>query len=350
MRVSVLLMVLCLAAASSAAGTAVQTPDAVRPDGIPWAIGRVGGEDFETAVPIPGLPFFDTGNTCSYMFNYDVMCPYGGWAPDVVYSYVPPHDMTVTVSLCNSFYDTKLQIYENEYGGQHLVACNDDYFGCENPPVMYTSQIDEAPLYAGETYYIVVSGYTSACGDYVLEITECELHCPLSAIEEGEEPCYDGYVDQFNGGCGSNPVVFSELGPSGDPIVVCGESGNFDGNMSRDTDWYMLHPNCLETVITACVTAEFDVLMGFIDFREGCYGVSGFESFVQAPACQEACLKDTLPVGHWILWVSTDDWSNVPCGYGYELRIDGYELCTGVDDSGLSAFETSWGTIKGRYR
>ncbi len=360
MRVSVLLMTVCLATAvasaavaSPAVGSAAAigpTTAAVRPGGVHGAVGREGGEDFETAFPIPSIPFFDTGNTCGHIFNYDVMCPFGAWAPDVVYSYVPPRDMTVTVSLCNSYYDTKLQIYKDAYGPQHLVACNDDYFECEDPPVMYTSLIEDVSLFPGGTYYIVVSGYTSACGDYVLEITECDLECPPGAVEEGEEPCHDGYVDQFNGGCGSDPVIFSELGPSGEPIVVCGEGGNFDGNLSRDTDWYMLHPNCLETTVTACITAEFDVIMGFIDFREGCYGVGGLDSYVQATACEPAYLTDTLPLGHWILWISTDDWSNVPCGSDYTLTIEGYELCTGVDDSRPSFIEASWGTIKGLYR
>ena len=351
MRVSALLIVLCLVLASSpSAGSGVPTPGAARAAGPATPLSREGGEDFATAFPIENIPFFDTGNTCDNVFNYDIMCPYGAMAPDVVYSYVPPRDMTVRVSLCNSYYDTKLQIYENAWGGDHLVACNDDSNECEDPPVMYTSLVEEAPFSAGETYYIVVGGYGTECGDYVLEISECDLECPPGGIDEGEETCHDGYVDQFNGGCGSNPVIFSELGGSSEPIVVCGESGNFDGNLSRDTDWYMLHPNCLETTVTACITAEFDVIMGFIDFREGCDGVTGLDSYVQAVACEPACLTDTLPLGHWILWVSTDGWPNAPCGSGYTLTIEGYELCTGVEDPGSSTFEASWGTIKGLYR
>jgi hypothetical protein len=343
-------MALCLAAtaAAPAAGPAMDVANERAGSG---STVREGGEDEATAVPILSIPFLGTGYTCDNIDDYDVMCPYTGMAPDVVYSYVPPRDMTVDLSLCASDYDTKLHVYESAVIPSNLIACNDDSSVCgPEPPEVYISFIGELALVSGQLYYIVVDGYMHSCGDYVLEISECEPECPPEAVEEGEGPCHDGYIDQFNGGCGSNPVIFSELGGSNEQIIICGESGNFDANMSRDTDWYMLHPNCLETTVTACITAEFDVMMGFIDFREGCDGVYGLDSFVQAEACQPACLTATLPLGHWIIWVSTDGWENVPCGSDYTLVLDGYELCTGINGADSRTIEASWGTIKGLYR
>ena len=76
--------------------------------GIPFDGGFVGGDTVDDAFPIPGLPFYDTGNNCGYEDDYDFMCPYGGWSPDVVYSFSPETDMAIDIDLCNSRYDTKL--------------------------------------------------------------------------------------------------------------------------------------------------------------------------------------------------------------------------------------------------
>jgi hypothetical protein len=56
----------------------------------------------------------------------------------------------------------------------------------------------------------------------------CSLECPVGALLEGEPDCYDGYVDSYNGGCNSNPYVFSVLDPAGGTITLCGTSGVFD--------------------------------------------------------------------------------------------------------------------------
>jgi len=119
------------------------------------------------------------------------------------------------------------------------------------------------------------------------------VECPPDGIDEGEGPCYDGYEDHFNGGCGSNPVVFSELSPSNETITICGVSGNYDDNLYRETDWYLLDLTCELTTVAACVTAEFEVSLVFIDLREGCAGFYPY-SFAMADACETACLTETL--------------------------------------------------------
>ncbi len=355
MRYTVLSVLLCLVLAGLLLG---QTPDVsylpkteISPAAPAPVLGpKDGGETIADAVPIPGLPFFDSGNTCQHVDDYEETCPFSSTSPDVVYSYAPEYDTCVWVSLCDSYYDTKVFVYEDYVTPGVPYACNDDNSYCHEPPVQYTSWIEWMEVYAGHTYYIVVDGYAGACGDYELGVVTCgtmaPIECPPEGIDEGEGPCYDGYGDDFNGGCNSDPVVYSEVAPSPDPIVICGMGGNYDNNTMRDTDWYLLDLTCDETTITACVETEFPVLLGFVDLREGCEAVSNFYSSATAPMGHTVCLTETLPPGEWVVWVGTWDWPDYPCdGFWthYNLTIEGYDSCVPVEDA-------SWSTIKGLYR
>jgi hypothetical protein len=311
--------------------------------------GREGGEDIATAWPIMYLPFTDTGNTCDNIDNYDEVCPYtGSTSPDVVYSFTPAEDMCISVSLCNSWYDTKVYIYEDGWTPGTFVECNDDNFDCVNPPVSYTSWIPEAMVYAGHTYYIVVDGYYGACGDYVIEVTQVDCTPPCDVIcygtPEGEGPCYDGYVDNYNGGCNSYPYVYNVV-PVGSPQTYCGMSGNYDNNYYRDTDWYLMWP-CGGVPITVSVEAEFPVVLGFVDMTPGCPNITSFYSYVTAGECEPVSMTEYLPMAQFSVFVSTSDWLNIPCDKEYELTIEGYyEHC---DPTAVE--EQSWSTIKSLYK
>ena len=105
------------------------------------------------------------------MDDYDEACPYtGSTSPDVVYSYTPAEDGNIDISLCGegTYYDTKVYVYENEAGNN--VGCNDDL--CANSHQSWLSQIPLQPVYAGNTYYIIVDGYGGGSGDYELNITD----------------------------------------------------------------------------------------------------------------------------------------------------------------------------------
>lgn len=135
--------------------------------------GKEGGETIETALPIPSLPFDDTGNTCDNIHNYDEACSYSGSAsPDVVYEYVAPYDMYVDIHTCESGYDTKLYVYENAHTPGSYCACNDDSPNCPGPD--YRSWIESLSLTMGNTYYIVVDGYGGGCGDYQFHMYELD--------------------------------------------------------------------------------------------------------------------------------------------------------------------------------
>jgi hypothetical protein len=132
--------------------------------------GSVGGETVDDPIVIGGLPFTAFGSTEFYYDNYDESCPYtGSLSPDVVYSYTATEDGTIDIDLCGegTYYDTKTYVYENEAG--NLVGCNDD--ACNNSHNSFLSQILGQPVFAGNTYYIVIDGYASQFGEYELNIT-----------------------------------------------------------------------------------------------------------------------------------------------------------------------------------
>jgi len=158
-----------------------------------------GGDNIGNATVIGALPYTNTGMTTGYNNDYDAVCPYtGSTSPDVVYAYTPTADMRVKFDLCGSLYDTKLYVFENVAG--NVVACNDDFW-YDATCGYYTSFIDCLQLTAGNTYYIVVDGYSGAFGAYTLAVTECPP-------PPQPQPCdhvltiqmCDSYGDGWNGG------------------------------------------------------------------------------------------------------------------------------------------------------
>ena len=147
-----------------------------------------GGDVIGSATVIPAIPYNDNGTTTGYTNDYDEVCPYtGSTAPDVVYSYAPAANEWINVDLYGSAYDTKLYIYEDAVG--NLVACNDDYYSD------FTSALFNVGITTGHTYYIIVDGYGTANGAYVINVTM------------GTQPpvgrCCD-YTDPYNPVCTDN--------------------------------------------------------------------------------------------------------------------------------------------------
>ena len=303
------------------------------------------GDTIADAIPIPALPFETTGNTCAYTHDYDEFCPYGGsTAPDIVYRWTPTQSESwVDILLCDSAYDTKLLVYEND--AATLVACNDDACGSDG----YRSAVWSVPLVGGNDYYIVVTGYGAQCGDYDLLVEEViveQLECPPGAWAEGEPPCGDGYVDEFNGGCGSFPPVFSPLPCAITPTYpayVCGETGGFDlyGMAYRDTDWYVVDPLVNTEGFTWCATSEVLSTFGYVPALP-CDQISTLFDWMEVHPLDVDCLE--VPPGAWYLWVSSSGFgSTVGCG-DYVMWLDGY------DCGAVPVRSVGWGRIKARYR
>lgn len=312
------------------------------PGGTPTFEGRDVGDNIMTPFVITELPFADTGNTCAYLDDYDVACPYPeSTSPDVVYEYDALSDVVVTVSLCESSYDTKIYIYENVEGD--LVCCNDD---ADCGVTGYQSYMENVFLYEGNTYYFVVDGYNGDCGEYALEIVPqppCDVMPLAGSIPEDEPPCGPGYVDAYNGGCNSEPPVFQPVMPSTEPIRIFGTSGTFD-DFSRDTDWYQIYVSVPNT-ITFSAVAEFPVLIFFLDANLplGCDDPGLVISSATGHPCETVSLTETVGPGLYWLWVGPSVFSCQPCGLEYLIEIDGYVGPSPVEDA-------SWTTLKALYR
>jgi hypothetical protein len=312
--------------------------------------GREGGETIGTAWVIYSLPFNDTGNTCDNVNDYDEACPYtGSTSPDVVYAFTPPADMCVSISLCNSYYDTKVYVYEDAWTPGTPFACNDDASNCANPPVSFTSWIESVKLFAGHTYYIVVDGYGGACGDYVLEMTEiecCDVIC-TDGIPEGEPTCFYNYNDVYNSGCNSSPESWS-LEPLGASVTWCGETGVYGTDLGtyRDTDWYRLYP-CGGEPVTLTIECETGYICGFIDLSPGCDNITSLTYYIIGSACVPGTLTEYLSYGPWAIFVAPDAWNtDYVCGSEYQLTVEGYT--THCDPTPVE--DTTWSSVKALYR
>jgi hypothetical protein len=286
----------------------------------------------ETLPPVPGndcsdpivvtipddLPYVDAGQTtCERINDYDMTClGYYDGGEDIIY------ELTVTMGIV-------VDILLDPLGIAWTGICIDNV--CPpGDPCMYSSTSSSGdphglygvPLEPG-TYYIMVDTWPSpdCIPAFDLTITEaCVVECPPDGIPEGEPICYDGYEDQFNSGCGGDPVVFSYI-DCGE--IICGTSGTFmyEGANYRDTDWYELVLPEASTV-TCSAVGEFPVLLMLIDAQSGdCidYIILGFD---EAPPCSPATLVfECLPPGLYWLWIAPSVFEGVPCGAAYTATV-----------------------------
>jgi hypothetical protein len=317
---------------------------------------KQGGDTVFDATVIQGLPYSDTGNTCGYTNDYDEVCPYtGSTSPDVVYSFTPGSDRLIGVDLCGSQYDTKTYIYDS---GLNLVACNDDFYFDEVCGV-YVSRIENAPLMAGETYFIVIDGFGGDCGDYILTIPYCPpppcwVTCDADAVAEGEPPLHDGYDDEYNSGCKGDLHIWQPIDWTNDEDGVppydgtawlCGKSGWFigpSGGDTRDTDWFIAY--ALETgVMEVTADSEFPCYL-FKLAPTDCNEV-GVEFQAEADCYAPATLSFPVTAGEEIwLWVGPTNFTGPVTEFTYFMTVSNNTFDV-VPNEGMS-----WGQVKSLYR
>ncbi|MBT8272448.1 MAG: hypothetical protein KJO77_01490, partial [Bacteroidia bacterium] len=115
----------------------------------------------------------DSGNT-SAATDTDApagFCGTGTGSPGVWYSFVGTGDI-VTFSLCNSSYDTKIQVYEGDCNTLTCVIGQDDSAACG-----LQSEVEFISV-NGTQYYIYVFGFGSSVGAYTLDVTCVEPPTP----------------------------------------------------------------------------------------------------------------------------------------------------------------------------
>ena len=316
---------------------------------------REGGEDFDTAVPIPALPYQDTGNTCNNTDDIDGPYPYELDAADVVYSLViPEDDFTLTADLCGSAYDTQIAFFDVD---RVIFAGNDDYYG--GPPCgQYVSKLSHYFPTGGDLVYIVVDGYGGHCGEYILEVTggpyqPCELAIPTGAVPEGEPELVDGYEDTYNDGCAGLPE-FPRLqlleATADNRLDLHGRSGWYDtgGSAYRDMDWFLvrLDPDG-DGHLAVTLSAQEETYVSELGPHD-CNEVAVLQTR-WTHECLEVSLTVTGVPGAFV-WLMVKPTNNHPpvwqVGHEYEylLQLDG------LADSVVRTEQRTWSNVKQLFR
>lgn len=315
--------------------------------------GRDGGETVNDAIVIPVLPFSDTGNTADNVDDYDVACPYtGSTSPDVVYSYTPIEDLVLSIDLCGSGYDTKVYVLDSSL---EMVACNDDFYFSDPECGNYTSAIEQAYVFAGQTWYIVIDGYGGDAGDFQLAIQSfdpsppCEVECPAGSWNEGEPALGPGYIDSFNSGCGDEMGGFPFTFIEGDCVYnrdFCGTSGWLGGG-SRDTDWFTFINAGAGGLVTWTLDAEQETY-GFVLGPTDCADVEVLDSMLVGPCNPGELTIQGIPGEEVWVWVGPSQF-DPPAGFvGHEYSY--FAHFEGVFGCDLATEAVSLDKIKTLYR
>ncbi|MDZ7740262.1 MAG: hypothetical protein U5Q03_00430 [Bacteroidota bacterium] len=159
---------------------------------------RQGGDDFGSATPIDEVPYSDIGSTTGQSIDVTAYCgTSSGTAPDLVYSFTPATSGTINVTTCSeiSFYDTKLLVFENSEST--CVTGNDDITDGSCPYNLLGSDWSllsevEFQANAGNTYYIVVTGFGSSSGQYELLVTGDATPTPPGQVPLSDYAIYIG--------------------------------------------------------------------------------------------------------------------------------------------------------------
>lgn len=157
---------------------------------IPISSG-VSNDDCVDAIPV-AVPSSSTGNTSNPCLSSETapFCGTGdGSGAGVWYSFIGTGNV-VQVSTCGSSYDTKIRVYTGNCGSLNCVAGSDDAGPCG-----VQTEFDFCTT-LGQTYYVLVHGFSSSEGAYILNIDEFPanptISCPANIT-----------VNNDNGVCGA---------------------------------------------------------------------------------------------------------------------------------------------------
>ncbi len=183
-------------------------------------------DDCSGAMPINSLPFGHTQSTCRAT-NSRTNCV-GPTSPDVFYHLNLAECQDVTVSLCGSNYDTGIEVTTGGVcPGTTLVACNDDFCGLQSQTTF--------TAIAGESYYLIVHGFSFHYGWYALNVTGTPFTAPgdncsnvisiggLPYANSGDTRCAN-YDFPKCGGSASADVIYQYTAPQCEAVTasLCG--------------------------------------------------------------------------------------------------------------------------------
>lgn len=154
-----------------------------------------------------------SGTTIGAIDDFTASCRTSA-AEDVSYTWTAPDDGTYTFSTAGSSYDTIITLWGDECSLEE--ACNDDSVG--------TTSATSYDMLAGDTVVIVVDGYSTRSGDYVLSVYPTyEDNCT-----DGLDSDYDSDTDCDDSDCAEDAACLRE--------TVCDDSIDEDLDGLTDCD------------------------------------------------------------------------------------------------------------------
>ena len=295
-----------------------------------------GGNDCTDGIGITlpaELDFLATGSTCGKTDDYEDTClGYYDGGEDLFYELTITEDVDIRIGL--DPVDT--------YTGFLLDdSCPPDPATC-----LAVSSASSGPhatdclsLTAG-TYYIMVDTWPSpeciTSFDLTIEACEpCVVDCPPEGIAE-DEVC-GAAPDVVNGGCNSDPPVFTAINPG---ETVCAETWAEGG--TRDTDWF-------EAVLAESAVCTFsgtstvaDMVMGYVPTvpvgTPDCSTISVIDPIDQGEfPCDELSVSVEMGAGtHWFFAGAGNYYDNA-CANGpwdYTVALD----CTPCADADADGY------------
>ncbi|NCA84288.1 MAG: T9SS type A sorting domain-containing protein [Clostridia bacterium] len=249
---------------------------------------------------------------------------------DIWYSYTATFTGNASADVCDSDFDTYLEIYDACNGT--LLASNDDFCGTQSKVTW--------SVVTGTEYFVRIAGFASESGEGFLSIYE-ETTCTLPAVGTPEgEAC--GAFD--NDGCNIDPPAFVNVA-DGDVIF-----GNLSANGgTRDTDWFEITIGAISN-IKLSVIAEETTTFGLVTQAElGVPGCENLGNYFTHYKSLPACLKDSiefmnLPAGTYYFMIAPTSYFGNPClGYNYQagfvVDANAVGAISGVVTDGITGIE-----------
>jgi hypothetical protein len=174
----------------------------------------------------PGIPY--AGNTANGYNDGSSSCGSSSSSADLWYSYTPGSSGSATFSLCTgTSYDAVMSIHTGCPGSStNELDCDDDGCGGYATPSIITLSVT-----GGTTYYIRVTGYYGAAGNFTLNITgpDCTTGNPPVLSNGTVSPASDYYGTQFE----YNVDYYDEDGDA--PSVIQVNIDGTDQDMTLDS-------------------------------------------------------------------------------------------------------------------
>ncbi|NNL81635.1 MAG: hypothetical protein HKO67_14190, partial [Flavobacteriaceae bacterium] len=186
------------------------------------------------------------GTTVGASFDDVGFCGTSNTAPGVWYK-LDGDGSTVTASLCGSGYDTKISVFSGDCGNLSCVGGNDDSCSLQSEVEFSTE--------AGTSYYILVHGFSSNTGSFLLNV---------SCTAPPEVPDNDVCDDAIPISCGDVVTGDTTLATGDDTLPFCGTSETASPGV-----WYVFNGTGDMIDITAS-TADSDFDTKLFVFSGSC--------------------------------------------------------------------------------